>query len=197
MNRRIAITAITGALALGVIGAGTAQAAPVADHHAAPAATSDPGLFTPTAHTIVKRGGVTALTPTAGKLMQPRADWVKATGRVYQGEQCGTNVIQKTSGAGKTTLTMSVQKSVATKWSATASISAGAVSAGMGFDVTRTYTVTDQTAFDVPKGKFGTIEAYPLYDLYGFYESSIVDGKKIGTGKVLKPVGVCFNQWND
>ncbi|MFD4416035.1 hypothetical protein ACFVXA_29430 [Streptomyces sp. NPDC058246] len=167
----------------------------MADHHGAVAAASEPGLFTPTAHTIVKRGGVTPVATSAGKLMQPQFDWVKASGRTYQGENCGTNVIQKTSGQGKTVLTMSVQKSVATKWSATATISASAVTAGMGFDVTRTYTVTNQTAFDVPRGKFGQIEAYPLYDVYGFNEVRATDGHKIGTGRVLKPVGVCFNQW--
>ncbi|MFJ3310061.1 hypothetical protein ACIPSA_45090 [Streptomyces sp. NPDC086549] len=187
-------------LALAFFGAGTAQAAPVDDSGSTVAAADEFGLFTPTEHTVVMRGGVTAETSGADDadgMVQPMADWAKVTGATYRGEQCGTNVIQKTSGHGKTTLTMSVQKSVATKWSATASISAGAVSAGMGWDVTKTYTVTDQTAFSVPSGKFGTIEAYPLYDVYSFNETSKVDGGKLGTGRALKPVGVCFNQWNE
>lgn len=204
MYRGTATSLVAVVLILGFLGAGAAHAEPIDDSAGVGVAAedTDSGLLTPTDNTIVKRsvavdegtGSVGADDPD-GIVSGGAGSWVKATGRRYLGEQCGTSKIGSTSGHGATTLTLSVKKSVATKWSATAAITTGAVSAGMGFDVTKTYEVTDQSAYPVPKKKFGVIEAYPLYDVYGFNEISRADGRKIGTGKVTKPVGVCFNQW--
>jgi hypothetical protein len=151
------------------------------------------GFFAPGPHTVVKRNT---------EVQPPPADSdvsVKAGGtKVKAGspsESCGLTKLEKTSGAGKTTLVLTVEKSVETEMSADVKVDAEVVSAGVGFSVTRKYTVADQTRYEVPKGKFGYIEAYPLYDVYPItiYKS----GKKAGGGAVMKAVGVCFNQWRD
>ncbi len=67
----------------------------------------------------------------------------------------------------------------------------------MGWDVTKSYAVSNQTRYEVPKGKFGTVQAYPLYNLYEGWVYEGVSGK-IPTYKrawAYKPIGVCFNQW--
>ncbi|MEV6777621.1 hypothetical protein [Streptomyces syringium] len=195
--RTASIGVLTGILAMGAMGAGTAAAAPsspTAEKAYAFSGNVPKGFFKPTSRTIVKRN---AGVPEAGKTARsPQSpDGFKDLRNVREnGELCGTSVIQKTSGAGKTTLVLSVDKSVAVQWSATASITASAVSAGVGFNVTKTYAVKNETRFEVPSGKHGTIEAYPLYDSYvgDVYEGGWL---KTGTATVLKPIGVCFNQW--
>lgn len=76
-------------------------------------------------------------------------------------------------------------------FSATASIDSGAVSAGVGFDVTAGYGVSDSQSVTVPEGEVYTVTAYPLYDLWTFD----VDGglfEEDGTGEAYRPLGVCF-----
>ncbi|MFD9221214.1 hypothetical protein ACFWDI_14640 [Streptomyces sp. NPDC060064] len=119
---------------------------------------------------------------------------IKITDTRYQGQKCGTSLLQQTSGRGKTTLVLTVSKSVSTEWKSEAKIDAKVVSAGVGFSVTKSYTVENQTRYEVPKGKFGTVQAYPLYDLYTF-NVKILNAKK--PGWAMKPVGVCFNQWTE
>lgn len=61
--------------------------------------------------------------------------------------------------------------------------------------MTGAFGVEDQTRYEVPKGKFGYIEAYPLYDMYTY---SVYSGSKnLGASWAMKPVGVCFNQWTE
>lgn len=143
---------------------------------------------------IVKRSVPVDRTPAVGSVPSgaPSAIGPKVTDKVYQGQQCGLSVLQQTSGQGKTTLVMTVSKSVSAEWKSEGGISAGAVSAGIGFSVTRTYTVENQTRYEVPKGKFGTVQAFPLYDKYSF--NATMGGIK-KPGWAMKPVGVCFNQW--
>lgn len=112
----------------------------------------------------------------------------------YVGQLCGTSRIQQTSGAGKTTLVMRVEKSVAVTVKTDAKIEMKFVTLGMGWDVTRSYTVANETRYEVPKGKFGTIEAYPLYDQYTGVATNRF-GAPMGLVSVSKPIGVCFNQW--
>ncbi|MBM4796416.1 hypothetical protein HXP44_31380 [Streptomyces sioyaensis] len=117
------------------------------------------------------------------------------------GEVCGTDVIDKETGRGKTTLVMNVKKGVASQVSAQMEISKGAISAGVGYDVTKSIEVAKETRFEVPKGKFGTIEAYVQYALYRgdiYTNNGMGVDPKFPTGKmatVMKPIGVCFNEW--
>jgi|GEM_PF-6634558 len=151
------------------------------------------GFFAPGPNTVVKRNTEVQAPPAESDVsVKAKGDRVKAGA---PSESCGLTKLEKTSGAGKTTLVLTVEKSVETELSTDVKVEAKFVSAGVGFSVTRKYSVTDQTRYEVPKGKFGTIEAYPLYDVYPItiYKS----GKKAGGGAVMKPVGVCFNQGLD
>ncbi|WPO76231.1 hypothetical protein [Streptomyces sp. KN37] len=114
-------------------------------------------------------------------------------GKQYLGEVCGLKKLQKTSGRGKTTLVMTVSKSVSSEVSGESGVSLSAISHALGWKVTKSYTVENQTRFEVPKNKYGYIEAYPLYDKYSF--GKYKHGVRKGTGFAMKPVGVCFNQW--
>ncbi|KUM97536.1 hypothetical protein AQI88_06265 [Streptomyces cellostaticus] len=82
---------------------------------------------------------------------------------------------------------LSVSQEQAVKYSGQGGISKGMLSLAVGFDVTKSYKVTNETRFEVPKHKFGTVEAYTLYRHYRVQIGWWID--------VFKPVGVCFNQW--
>ncbi|MFJ8078975.1 hypothetical protein ACIQ7Q_34850 [Streptomyces sp. NPDC096176] len=117
----------------------------------------------------------------------------------YLGQSCGTDVIQQTSGHGRTTLVLTVDKKVDATVKREIGIDLGKISAGMGWDVTKSYGVSNQSRYEVPRGKFGTIQAYPLFDQYVGDVWEGVSGA-FPTGKrayAYKPVGVCFNQWLD
>ncbi|MFF8264989.1 hypothetical protein [Streptomyces virginiae] len=67
----------------------------------------------------------------------------------------------------------------------------------MGWSVTSSYGVKNETRYEVPEGKWGTVQAFPLYDIFEGDAHAGVGGG-LPTGKrvwAYKPVGVCFNQW--
>ncbi|MFF1561886.1 hypothetical protein [Streptomyces sp. NPDC058279] len=106
-------------------------------------------------------------------------------------------MIQQTSGQGKTTLVLSVERSVAATVTKEINVDLKYVSAGVGWSVTNSYAVKNETRYEVPAGKCGTVQAFPLYDVYqaDAYTGSTGNyptGKKVWA---YKPVGVCFNQW--
>ncbi|MEU2563171.1 hypothetical protein ABZ626_28080 [Streptomyces longispororuber] len=184
---------------------GTATAAPAgeADTETVLADASLPeGFHVPGPDTVVKR--TVPVQPVSGDDVsdiiapgdaikkKPGESLIKIKNKRYQGQNCGTRLLQQTSGRGKTTLVLTVSKSVATERKSDVSLSAGKISAAMGFSVSKSYTVENQTRYEVPKGRFGTIQAYPLYDHYTY--QAVFANKKYA-GYVLKPVGVCFNQW--
>ncbi|GGV53583.1 hypothetical protein [Streptomyces spectabilis] len=200
MNR--ALRALAGATVLCALAAGTATAAPPGDEAALADLSLPEGFHAPGPETIVERtvpvqpvpGDDVADAIKADGLLKktPGDSVIKIKNKRYQGQNCGTRLLQQTSGRGKTTLVLTVSKSVATERKSEAKISAGTLSAAMGFSVSKSYTVENQTRYEVPKGRFGTIQAYPLYDHYTY---QAVLGKIKRSGYVLKPVGVCFNQW--
>ncbi|WNI22258.1 hypothetical protein [Streptomyces sp. ITFR-16] len=135
-------------------------------------------------------GPASPISPRSG----PRPPVVKNV--KHMGQVCSTKLIQQTSGHGKTTLVLTVDKSVSATTKAEMSVSKGVISAGVGWDTTKSYTISNQTRYEVPKGKFGTVEAYALMDLYD--GQIYLDGGSLKTGKHVlasKPVGVCFNQY--
>lgn len=167
------------------------------------AVSADGEFFTPGPNTIVKRNAGEA---TPGKLsMETRAVnpgpagtteayWVQNAHRI--GQSCGTGLLSQTSGYGKTTLVLTVEKSVAATVTKEIGVDYKAISAGMGWSVTNSYTVKNETRYEVPAGKWGSVQAFPLYDVYlgDVYRMFGSD-----TGKdvyAYKPVGVCFNSWN-
>ncbi|MFF5439684.1 hypothetical protein [Streptomyces achromogenes] len=143
---------------------------------------------------VFKPGAVLTIKRNADHERSVSADSARTKGRIDAGESCGTEVISKTSGHGKTTLVLSVNKERAVKLSGEAGLSKGMISASVGFDVTDTYRVTNETRYEVPARKFGTVEAYPLYHHYRVKIFGPIGGQTV---EVYKPIGVCFNQWSE
>ncbi|MEV8321284.1 hypothetical protein AB0Q95_44770 [Streptomyces sp. NPDC059900] len=200
MNHGSKFGILAGVITLSALAASPATASPENQDAARSALSADAsganapeGYFIPGPDTIVKRD--------SSPQPAPADSGISAKGTTYKvtagasSESCGTTKIQKTSGAGKTTLVLTVEESVEAEVSTEVKVDAEVVSAGVGFSTTRKYGVSDQTRYEVPKGKHGTIEAYPLYDNYPI--KIYKNGKKAGAGTVLKPVGVCFNQWSE
>ncbi|WP_340673342.1 hypothetical protein [Brevibacillus agri] len=112
-----------------------------------------------------------------------------------ESEACGTKKIRSSS-YGPPGGKMIISETVNASYSANVSVSAEAVSAGVGFNVTKGYTVSDEQTISVPAGKTGTITAYPWYQTYEFdvmerrpwpFEDAVV-----GSGTAYLPIGVCF-----
>ncbi|MBT2406333.1 hypothetical protein J7I97_03490 [Streptomyces sp. ISL-87] len=167
--------------------------------------SADGKFFTPGPNTVVKRNssgseGVLLSAESASPIAPAPAgttDYfvIKNAHRISQ--SCGTDLLQATSGRGKTTLVLSVEKSVAATVTKEVKVDLKYVSAGMGWSVTNTYSIKNETRFEVPEGKWGSVQAFPLYDVYEGNAYQGVGGN-LPTGKKVwayKPVGVCFNQW--
>ncbi|MDC0773145.1 hypothetical protein [Streptomyces sp. HD] len=194
MNRISKIAVLASAAILPMTGAGTAAAAQVSTQETTSVSTSVPdGFVKPGPNTIVKRTTSAASAPAPSDASASTRAGITLKNINGPSEVCGTTKLQKTSGAGKTTLVMTVSKSVSAEMSTEVSVDAQVVSGKLGFKVTGTFGVEDQTRYEVPKGKFGYIEAYPLYDMYNFNVYS--GSKNLGSSWAMKPVGVCFNQW--
>jgi hypothetical protein len=110
------------------------------------------------------------------------------------GDSCGVKSLGKSEGKGPQRLYLSISKGVSATVSANVSISKGIISSGVGFDVTKSYTVTHASFYNVPKGKYAVLEGFPLYTVKNFNIYKDVSGpdKKIGYGSAGKPTGVCF-----
>ncbi|GGW56252.1 hypothetical protein GCM10010503_36720 [Streptomyces lucensis JCM 4490] len=188
MIRTARIGTLIGTVAMGV-GLGITSATPALAQSGTEASASGPAseFFEPGAKTdnLFKSGAELTIKGNADSELSPSASWPPPPARVDMGESCGTEVIQKTSGQGKTTLVLSVSKERSVKLSGQGGFSKGLISSAVGFDVTKTYKVTNETRYEVPSRKFGTVEAYTLFHHY----------KVFGSIDVYKPSGVCFNQW--
>ncbi|MFD3550620.1 hypothetical protein ACFWWA_00735 [Streptomyces goshikiensis] len=167
--------------------------------------SADGKFFTPGPNTVVKRnasepGGAVLLADNASPIAPAPAgttDYYAIKNAHQISQSCGTNLLQATSGRGKTTLVLSVEKSVAATVTKEVKVDLKYISAGMGWSVTNTYSVKNETRFEVPEGKWGNVQAFPLYDVYQGDAYQGVGGD-LPTGKKVwayKPVGVCFNQW--
>ncbi|MER6738117.1 hypothetical protein [Streptomyces puniciscabiei] len=198
MNSAARIGALIGAVAMGVslgITSATpamaqsetkvAAAIPVSDFFQ-PGAKMPGNLSKPGAELVVKRN-TDYVRSLSGLAARPQ-------GRTDLGESCGTEVISKTAGNGKTTLVLSVNKERAVQLSGDVGISKGLISVSAGFSVTNTYKVANETRYEVPSGKHGNVEAYTLYEHYLVTVPWHGFTRKVDA---LKPIGVCFNQWLD
>ncbi|MBY8889291.1 hypothetical protein K7472_31275 [Streptomyces sp. PTM05] len=192
MHVKRKLTAVTvvasTAAAIALAGATTANAATI------PAQGVPTTAVKPGPRTIVELNS----TPTSVPKLVNRPNWTtNHIGNIQDdGTRCGTTQIDYTSGRGPSTISLSVNKSVAATWSANASVQAGYVSLGVGFNVTSTYTVIRSISYPVPSGKVGVIRAYPSLESYSF---DVYDrfNNKIGSGYAFKPSGVCFDTYAD
>ncbi|MFB7245349.1 hypothetical protein CW362_30045 [Streptomyces populi] len=107
----------------------------------------------------------------------------------YHGLVRGKHSIAVVQGRGPMTLTLTAIETVSNSESATITVAAGAVSGAVGFDVTKSRTKSMAGSWNVPRGKFGTLNAYPLYKKYSFNVYSKITGRSVGKGTALKAVG--------
>ncbi|MGI6307504.1 MAG: hypothetical protein ACOX1X_02645 [Dethiobacteria bacterium] len=87
-------------------------------------------------------------------------------------------------------LTNSVTRSLAVMWSADVSVSATVVSAGLGYSVTSSYSVTGTQTVDTG-GNYTVMQAYPTYSVT-FFDVKNSSNTIIGGGESIKPRGVAF-----
>ncbi|WP_426793636.1 hypothetical protein [Streptomyces sp. YGL11-2] len=173
---------------LSTFASGTAIAAPqkaAANQQAKPGTAIAKGFFKPDAHTVVKRNVPKQMPKQSLAGLKSSPD-NQISGPV---EVCGTDTLDKTSGQGKGTLVMTVEKSVKTALNGEFGLSNDDLSAKLGFSVEDSVTVKDEHRYDVPAGKTGFIVAHPTYDQY----TVTTFGK---AGFVMKPTGVCFQSWS-
>ncbi|WP_405715899.1 MULTISPECIES: hypothetical protein [unclassified Streptomyces] len=107
----------------------------------------------------------------------------------YEGVVQGKKTIAIVQGRGPMTLTLTSIETVSNTKSSTVTVTAGAVSGAVGFDVTKSRTKSMSGSWNVPKGKFGTLKAYPLYKSYSFKIYSKLDGSYVGKGTARKAIG--------
>lgn len=204
ISRMACAAASVGAMV--ALAAPQAQAAPVTNSLPVPAATATaelPAGAVP-GHWIIDRKAPLVKVPEAGKVTLPQEAQSTTTDDFYTvvrnahyaGQVCGTGRVDMVTGPGPMALTLSQSRAVASQWSASVSVSAWKVSGTVGFSVTDTATNTESGSFTVPAGKFGYLEAYPLYDLYNFDIYNVAVGDHyIGGGSAQHPVGFCYNAW--
>lgn len=90
--------------------------------------------------------------------------------------------------------TMTVTDSRSATFSTTIGLSAAVVSAEIGFDVTKSYSVSDSQNIVVPYGKTYNVKAYVNNQKKSFeiWEDDVILDDYLGTGKTTKPIGVIF-----
>jgi hypothetical protein len=113
------------------------------------------------------------------------------------GTKCGKTPIAMASGPGKMTLRIDETRSKGTVLSKHIDASKGVISAGVGWDVTKSRSITVSGSKDVPRGKYGTLKAYVKYSGKKFDVQAWLipsDNKWIAQKNktAYKPIGVCF-----
>ena len=98
-------------------------------------------------------------------------------------------------GNGPTTIGIDLTRTVKNSFSSSVNVSAEVVSAGVGFNVERTESVTYRSSTSVPNGACWTLRAYNVFFEYGFEvweEPFIGSDKKIGSGSARDFQGIEF-----
>ena len=98
-------------------------------------------------------------------------------------------------GNGPTTMSIDITRTVKNSFSATVGVSAEVVTAGVGFNVERSESVTYRSSTSVPNGACWTLRAYNVFSEYAFevwQEPFIGADKKIGSGTARDFLGIEF-----
>lgn len=98
-------------------------------------------------------------------------------------------------GNGPTTIGIDMTRTVTNSFNSTVSVSAEVVSAGVGFNVQRSESVTYRASTTVPSGACWTLRAYNVFYEYGFevwQEPFIGSDRKIGSGTARDFQGIEF-----
>ncbi|MFF4252269.1 hypothetical protein ACFY1L_13765 [Streptomyces sp. NPDC001663] len=108
--------------------------------------------------------------------------------------KCGKTVIAEASGTGMT-LRIDETKSLSTSLSKNISASYKAITVAVGWDVTKSRSITVSGSKEVPRGKHGVLTAYTRYSgkQFDVQEPSQFGDKILQRNKkAYKPIGVCF-----
>ncbi|MFD0003333.1 hypothetical protein ACFVJ4_13040 [Streptomyces sp. NPDC127178] len=109
------------------------------------------------------------------------------------GEKCGKKPLAVAEGRGRMTLRIDETRSVTSTLSKDIKIDLEGISAGVGWDVTKSRSVTVSGSKEVPHGKYGALRAYTKYSGKKFDVFSGLKGIVIQKDNTAyKPVGVCF-----
>lgn len=122
-------------------------------------------------------------------------EYVKETG-VY--DATSTKIIHSVTGKGEQRLSLTISESVATQVSTNFDIAFSVISAGIGFNVSKTYGVAASSYVNVPEGKWGRIDARAMLKVHNFniYQEYIgYPTAKVGSGHASKPYGVSFTKY--
>lgn len=68
------------------------------------------------------------------------------------------------------------------------------ISAGVRFDVTKTWTMTDSTTVELKPGQTVTVYAKPLYAMYSFevrFQPMFGSSTHVGFGTAGQAIGIC------
>ncbi|MGX4601447.1 hypothetical protein [Faecalimicrobium sp. JNUCC 81] len=130
----------------------------------------------------------------------PRMARYKVKDKKYLGEYIDYNKTLKTvSGNSGVTLQLGFSDSISASVSTTFGVSKSDISAQLGFNVNRNYTVSHSGTYKVPSNvKRAVLKAHPLYDKYQY--SIYLRGRmglpdtKMKTGHALKPIGVHYEK---
>ncbi|WP_149828515.1 hypothetical protein [Streptomyces tailanensis] len=172
MKRQIIRNSGVGLAALTMLLAGTTTAA-----HAAPTASSNSAFATNAQASLVKYNP---------NLRAKNVRKVK--------EKCGKSPIAEASGRGRMTLRIDETRSAGTTYSKKFEINFKQLSHSVGWDITKSRSITVSGAKEVPRGKYGVLKAYTRYAGKKFDVYHIHTPWKISKRNVIayKPIGVCF-----
>ncbi|MEU2781142.1 hypothetical protein [Streptomyces sp. NPDC007110] len=165
---------IVTALSIGLLGAGTgAQAAPSTQH----TKVAQAAHMQNTAHRD----------STATRLIHVRSI----------GTKCGKTPIAMASGRGKMTLRIDETRSTGSVLSKHIDATSKVISAGVGWDVSKSRSITVSGSKEVPRSKYGTLTAYVKYSGKKFDVEAILLPQGVTwiaqkNKTAYKPIGVCF-----
>ena len=104
-------------------------------------------------------------------------------------------VVTMVQGNGPTTIGIDLTRTVKNSFSSSVNVSAEVVSAGVGFNVERSESVTYRSSTSVPNGACWTLRAYNVFYEYGFEvweEPFIGSDRKVGSGSARDFQGIEF-----
>ncbi|MFD8739002.1 hypothetical protein ACFV06_29405 [Streptomyces sp. NPDC059618] len=142
------------------------------------------------AHASHQTSCVTHITDDLGRVHEH--NWCNIKNVKYVGIKQGKTAVALAKGRGPITLTLTNSETVSNTKSSTITVTAGSVSTAVGFDVTKSRTKTMAASWAVPRGKMGTLKAYPLYKTYTFKAYSKLDGSYVGKGTARQAVGYAY-----
>ena len=121
---------------------------------------------------------------------------------IYEGEACGTQQIARASSYNSSNKTVTktislsgtVSNSYSTNIGGSVGISSSSISAGVGFDVTASWTQSDSTQVTLAPKESVTVYGYELFDCYSFdiINDPLFGGAEVvGYGNAFRCVGMC------